>query len=224
MQNYPHTLFVTGTDTGIGKTRAALSLMAALQCRGLRVAAMKPVASGCEVTAAGLRNDDAEALLRQTNVSLSYEEINPYTFAPPIAPHLAAIEVNQTVNINYIINIHAALRQRADVIIVEGAGGWRVPLNQYVGFCDLAAALDAQVILVVGLRLGCINHALLSAEAIWHDGLALFGWLGNHIDPEFEYQGSVDTIRSWLGLPPLGILDYAETFDTEQAVTQLAQF
>jgi dethiobiotin synthetase len=204
----PATILITGTDTGIGKTHGALALIRALQAQGKRVAAMKPVASGCYQSPHGLRNEDAEALRQQADCPVPYEIINPYAFAPPIAPHLAAAEVGQRIELTPIANAYQQLRQNAEVVIIEGAGGWRVPLQPGLDFATIARALDAHIVLVVGLRLGCINHALLSAEAIAHDGLPLYGWIANQIDPDFASTGSITTLTSLLVTPLLAVLPY----------------
>ncbi|MCP4698279.1 MAG: dethiobiotin synthase [Gammaproteobacteria bacterium] len=211
--------FVTGTDTGIGKTRCALAIIQALQNQGLTAAGMKPIASGSEQTAAGARNADAELLNRQSGLALPYATVNPYAFIPPIAPHIAAGMAGQTIEIGPIIKACNLLQAQADQVVVEGAGGWRVPLNDTRTLSDLVRALDAQVILVVGLRLGCINHALLSAETILRDGCRLRGWIANEIDAEFDPQASIDTLSSRLKAPLLGHFPYQE----QQDIMSLAQ-
>jgi dethiobiotin synthetase len=202
-------LFITGTDTGVGKTWCSLALMRRWQAQGRRVAGMKPVASGCEMTPAGLRNADAEALLRQSGLALDYALVNPYAFAPPIAPHLAARAAGRRIEIESIVAAYHALRRQADRVLVEGVGGWRVPLNERESLKDLALALDAGVILVVGLRLGCINHALLSAECILHDGCRLHGWIANPLDPDFDPTGSIEAIRERINAPLLELAGLA---------------
>ncbi|UVE17501.1 dethiobiotin synthase [Pseudomonas sp. LS44] len=177
--------FVAGTDTEIGKTTIAAGLLHAARCAGLSTAAAKPVASGCEMTAAGLRNSDALALLGECNLALAYEEVNPLAFAPAIAPHLAAREAGVTLSVEALRGpVQAILAKGADFTLVEGAGGWRVPLAGQATLSDLPISLGLPVILVVGVRLGCINHALLSAEAILRDGLQLAGWVANVVDAE----------------------------------------
>lgn len=179
-----HAYFVTGTDTEVGKTTIAAGLLHAARLRGLSTAAAKPVASGCTRTAEGLRNDDALALLAQCSLPLCYEEVNPLAFEPAIAPHLAAREVGVTLTVASLLEpVRSVLAQEADFSLVEGAGGWRVPLAGEENLSDLAIALGLPVILVIGVRLGCINHALLSAEAIERDGLKLAGWVANIVDP-----------------------------------------
>ncbi|MFI8582062.1 dethiobiotin synthase [Ectopseudomonas khazarica] len=180
-----HAYFVTGTDTEIGKTTIAAGLLHAARLRGLSTAAAKPVASGCQRTPQGLRNDDALALLAQCSLPLRYEEVNPLAFEPAIAPHLAAREVGVELTVASLASpVRAILARNADFSLVEGAGGWRVPLVGRESLSDLAQALAIPVILVVGVRLGCINHAVLTAEAIERDGLELAGWVANIVDPQ----------------------------------------
>ena len=203
-------LFVTGTDTGVGKTRVAVALCHAFAARGVRVAAMKPVASGCTATPQGLRNQDAISLLAAMNVRAAYSEVNPYAFAPAIAPHIAAAEEGIDVDFAVLDRAYERLRMRAQVLIVEGAGGWLAPLDATHGFADLAARWQMEVILVVGMRLGCLNHALLTAEAIEARGLKLAGWVGNSVDPDFERrEANADTLRSRLAANCLGIFPYS---------------
>jgi len=203
-------LFVTGTDTGVGKTRIAAALCVAYAAHGKRVAAMKPVASGCMQTRAGLRNDDAEALRAAMTVRAAYGDVNPYAFEPPIAPHIAAMEAGCPIDFGLLDGCYERLCLQSDVIIVEGAGGWLAPLDATRTFADLAARWQLDVILVVGLRLGCLNHALLTAEAIEARGLKLAGWVGNSVDPDFERrEANVDTLRSRLAAHCLGVFPYS---------------
>lgn len=198
--------FVTGTDTEIGKTTIAAGLLQAAHLAGLSTAAAKPVASGCEQTAQGLRNDDALALLGQCSVALAYEEVNPFAFAPAIAPHLAAREAGVELSVARLQPaVQHVLARGADFTLVEGAGGWRVPLAGRETLADLAVALDLPVIMVVGVRLGCINHALLSAEAIALDGLRLAGWVANVVDPgTARLEENLATLTERLPAPCLG--------------------
>lgn len=176
--------FIAGTDTDAGKTTVACGLLHAARRAGLSTAAAKPVASGCAATPAGLRNGDALALLGECSLALDYAEVNPFAFAPAIAPHLAAREVGVELTVAALLPaVRRVLARGADFTLVEGAGGWRVPLAGRENLSDLAVALGLPVILVVGVRLGCINHAVLTAEAIARDGLELAGWVANVIDP-----------------------------------------
>ena len=175
--------FIAGTDTDVGKTTVAAGLLHAAHLAALSTLGAKPVASGCEVTPKGLRNSDALALMAQSTVKLPYERINPFAFEPAIAPHLAAREAGVDLSVQGLLGpMREVLAQQADFTLIEGAGGWRVPLSHHANLSDLAMALKLPVILVVGVRLGCINHALLSAEAIARDGLQLAGWVANIVD------------------------------------------
>ena len=186
-------LFVTGTDTGIGKTTVCLGLMRALQSRGEIVAAMKPVASGCESTSSGLISDDARRLQARSSIVVSYDQVNPYAFEPPVAPHLAAAAGGVGIQIGVIERAFRRLAAGADWVIVEGVGGWLVPINERQTMGDVAHALGLPVIIVVGIRLGCINHALLTAGAIRASGLQLAGWIANRVDPDCRLPDQIIT-------------------------------
>lgn len=198
--------FVTGTDTEVGKTTIAAGLLHAARLAGLSTAAAKPVASGCERTAEGLRNSDALALLSECTLPLRYEQVNPLAFEPAIAPHLAAREAGVALTVAALVEpVRQVLALQAEFSLVEGAGGWRVPLAGEETLSDLAIALDLPVILVVGVRLGCISHALLSAEAIQRDGLKLAGWVANIVDPETSRLAeNLETLSERLAAPCLG--------------------
>lgn len=201
-----HAYFVTGTDTEIGKTTIAAGLLHAARLRGLSTAAAKPVASGCVASTDGLRNDDALSLLAQCSLPLRYEEVNPLAFEPAIAPHLAAREAGVQLDVASLLGpTKAILAKGADFALVEGAGGWRVPLAGAENLSDFAVALGLPVILVVGVRLGCINHAVLSAEAIARDGLQLAGWVANVVDPQTSrLEENLATLAERLPAPCLG--------------------
>jgi dethiobiotin synthetase len=205
----PAGYFVTGTDTGVGKTVVTLGLMRGLQDRGHRVLAMKPVASGCRRTALGLRNDDALLLQRQGSLLLDYRDINPYAFEPAIAPHLAASEAGVRIGIEVIKTVFERLAAQADRVCVEGVGGWLVPLNETQTVADLAAELELEIILVVGIRLGCLNHALLTQAAIAAADLPIAGWVANQPSPDCERAGDIiAALRSRLDAPLLGTVPY----------------
>jgi dethiobiotin synthetase len=215
--------FITGTDTDVGKTRCALGLMAYLQRQGHRVVAMKPVASGCLESHEGLRNEDALLLQAQGSVDVDYSRINPYAFAPPIAPHLAAVQAGTPIDLDVIAERFHQLSPHADYVVVEGVGGWRVPLNERESVSDLAIALGLPVILVVGLRLGCINHALLSAESIRASGLELAGWIANSLSPQMEMaEQNIQAIDARIGAPLLGRVPYQETLQAQAIAAVLA--
>ncbi|MCQ4294206.1 dethiobiotin synthase [Pseudomonas stutzeri] len=198
--------FVTGTDTEVGKTTIAAGLLHAARQGGLSTAAAKPVASGCELTAEGLRNSDALALLGECTLPLRYEQVNPLAFEPAIAPHLAAREAGVELSVAALLEpVRQVLALQAQFSLVEGAGGWRVPLAGRETLSDLAVQLGLPVILVVGVRLGCINHALLSAEAIQRDGLKLAGWVANIVDPETSRLAeNLETLGERLAAPCIG--------------------
>ena len=206
--------FVTGTDTGIGKTTFALALIRALQQRGLQVAAMKPVAAGGEWEAGRCLNEDVLALSQAANVKVDLATMNPYAFLPAIAPHIAAEQAGTSIELNHIALAYAALAAQADVVVVEGAGGWRVPLNAQQDIADLAVALDLPVILVVGMRLGCLNHALLTADAIAQRGLQWAGWVANILDANMPaLDENIATLHARLPQPYLGRLTRAQNDD-----------
>jgi dethiobiotin synthetase len=200
--------FITGTDTDSGKTTVAAGLLHAARRAGLSTAAVKPVASGCEQGADGLRNSDALALLGECSLPLSYGQVNPFAFLPAIAPHLAARDAGVTLNVEQLAqHVGEVLALGADLTIIEGAGGWRVPLGPDAKLSDLPRALDLPVILVVGMRLGCINHACLTAEAIQRDGLQLAGWVANIVDPQMQrLNDNLQTLTQGLSAPCLGIV------------------
>ncbi len=181
-----HGFFVTGTDTAVGKTLIACSLLQAFAARGLAAVGMKPVACGAEPAAGALVNDDVERLIAAGNVSAPRSHVNPYCFAPPIAPHIAAEKAGVVIELDRIESSFHALAACAQVVVVEGVGGFRVPLGPGLDTAQLAAQLALPVVLVVGVRLGCLNHALLTAESIAARGLKLAGWVANHMDSQME--------------------------------------
>jgi dethiobiotin synthetase len=198
--------FIAGTDTDVGKTTIASGLLHAARLQGLSTLGAKPVASGCEVTAKGLRNADARALMAESSITLPYEQVNPFAFEPAIAPHLAAREAGVALTVQALLApMRLILEQQADFTLIEGAGGWRVPLSDQANLSDLAMALKLPVILVVGVRLGCISHALLSAEAIARDGLQLAGWVANIVEPKTSrLEENLATLAERLPAPCLG--------------------
>ena len=202
-------VFVTGTDTGVGKTEIALALMAALQQRGLSVLGMKPVASeGC-ATEAGVRCQDALRLQTQGSLQVGYAAVNPYAFEPPIAPHIAAGRSGVSIELGPIRTAYQALADQADWVVVEGVGGWRVPLGPSLSVSDLPAALDIPVVLVVGLRLGCLNHSLLTAESIRAGGLRLVGWVANQVDPNMRARDeNIATLAALIDAPSIGVVPW----------------
>lgn len=219
--------FVTGTDTDAGKTLIASALLCAARQRGLSTAAGKPVASGSLPGRAGLRNVDALALQAQCQPPLAYEAINPVALAPAIAPHIAAREAGVDISVaRLLLPMKALLARRADLALIEGAGGWRVPLGEGACLSMLAAALALPVILVVGVRLGAINHARLTLEAIRRDGLRVAGWVANLRDPEMaREEENLAALDEWLsvhgGVPRLGVVPLLDIPDPEAAAAHL---
>ena len=176
-------LYVTGTDTGAGKTVASTALLHALRGQGLRAVGMKPVASGCTREAGGWRNEDALALLDASDPRPAYADLNPFALPEPLAPELAARDAGVAVTLPPLLAAHARLAAQADAVVVEGVGGWMAPLAPDLMQVDLVRALDLPVVLVVGLRLGCLNHAYATARAIAADGARLAGWIACEVDP-----------------------------------------
>lgn len=209
-----HGFFITGTDTGIGKTLVSAALIHALQNQGLRVAGMKPVASGCFETAEGRRNEDADQLLAAINIHADYELACPYRLLSPIAPHLAAAEEGIRISCAHIMQCFKQLRLLSDAIVVEGVGGWQVPLNERYDMPDLARQMDLRVVIVVGGRLGCINHALLTAQAILASGLEVAGWVFNQVDPDMLQVAEVKkTLRARMPGPLIADIPWQDEVD-----------
>lgn len=202
--------FVTGTDTGVGKTIVACALARAFAAAGERVAVMKPIASGAARTTEGLRNADALALLEAANVPLTYAQVNPYCFEPAVSPHIAAEDVKIEIDIGTIKAGFETLRPISDRVVIEGAGGWLAPINARESMGDLARALGVPVVLVVGLRLGCLNHAELSRRAIRTQGVAFAGWVANRLSHPLEREAeNLATLARRLGAPPLALVPFA---------------
>jgi dethiobiotin synthetase len=207
-------IFVTGTDTGVGKTVVACALVRGLRARGLRVAVLKPVASGSQVTSDGLRNADALALAESAGYEGPYEELNPYCFEPPISPHIAAKEAGIEIDTSKIRHIYDLLATRSDWVVVEGAGGWFAPLNERQTMADIAWALTVPALLVVGLKLGCLNHAHLTREGMEAHGVSFAGWVANAVDPGFARPAeNLATLERLLGGPALASVPYLERPD-----------
>ena len=192
-------VFVTGTDTEIGKTYASCALLHGFARAGLRAAAMKPVAAGAFEHDGAWHNEDADALDAAANTPLPPELRTPFLLKAPAAPHIVAATEGVSLDIEHIVACHRKAMQRADVVVVEGVGGFRVPLTDTRDTADLALALGLPVVLVVGIRLGCINHALLTAQTIAQRGLPLVGWIANIVDPDMRFiDANIDTLRTWL--------------------------
>lgn len=210
--------FVTGTDTGVGKTWATLALMQYFKNKGFSVVGMKPVAAGCEWQNGQLLNEDAVLLHENASVSLDYNEVNPYAFEMPVSPHLAAKEA--VVQLDVIKQSFDHLKTKADVVIVEGAGGWFAPLNPQEDIADLAKTLQLPVILVVAIKLGCINHARLTLQAIIESNVQCAGWVAMCLDSEMPMQNeNIETISNKLSVPLLGVLPYTDKKNIEDLAT-----
>ena len=207
-------MFVTGTDTDVGKTFVAVALLRALAQQGKRAVGMKPIASGCTKNDGRVVCDDVEQLRTAGNVAVTAQDICPYAFGAPIAPHLAAASEGVTLDLQHIARRHEALAEMADWVVIEGAGGWRVPLGEHATMADLARTLGRPIILVVRMRLGCLNHALLSAEAIARDGVTLTGWVANVMDPKMSaLTENIDTLRQRMPVPLLSIFGHDDPVD-----------
>jgi dethiobiotin synthetase len=212
--------FVTGTDTDVGKTLASCAMLRAASAAGYSTVGMKPLAAGGMQTPEGLRNDDALQLQAASSLQLSYDEVNPVCLPEAASPHIAAALAQRKVRIERLAGFcQGVLSLRANLTLLEGAGGWRVPLNEREFMSDLAKQLQLPVIIVVGMRLGCLNHTLLTGEAVVRDGLRLAGWIANRIDPHMEhYERNRDTLREWFPVPLLAELPYFSGTDpTAQA-------
>lgn len=216
--------FIAGTDTNVGKTLVAAGLLLVAKKQGLRTAALKPVAAGCEKTEAGLRNEDALMLQSVMTEPLVYEQINPIALHSAIAPHIAAQQEKRVLSADRIAGFCRGSLMQADFTLVEGAGGWRVPLNPRETMADLVRTLQLPVILVVGVRLGCINHALLTIEAIRNDGLALAGWVANCVDADMPVlQENIDSLRARIPAPCLGVVPWLSAPTPEQVADVVDQ-
>jgi dethiobiotin synthetase len=201
--------FITGTDTNVGKTLIAAGLLVAAKNKGLTTAALKPVAAGCEKTEAGLRNSDALLLQSVITQPLDYDQINPYALEAAIAPHIAAQQEKRSLSVDRLSGFCRGVLSSANFTLLEGAGGWRVPINPRETLADLAKNLQLPVIIVVGIRLGCINHALLTFEAIVRDGVPVAGWVANCVDADMSVlQENIDSLRSRLPVPCLGVIPF----------------
>lgn len=215
--------FVTGTDTGVGKTLVTAALLRRLRESGVRVAGMKPVAAGAVAGPEGPANADALLLQAESSVWHPYALVNPWLFEAAIAPHLAAAETGVVIDTDRIVKAAETLRAATDVLLAEGAGGFLVPLDAHRSFAELPGLLGMEVLLVVGLRLGCLNHALLTVEAIAARGCRLAGWIGNGIDPAFaRHDENVATLTARIAAPCLGIVPWLANPGVGEAATALA--
>lgn len=214
-----HSIFVTGTDTEVGKTQVSSALIRQLVAAGLRVAAMKPIASGAQLMDGVLRNSDALQLMASANIDVPYSWVNPYCFEPAIAPHIAAQQAGIEMSLDVICDAYQQLATASDVVVVEGVGGWCVPINGKQTMADLARALKLPVIMVVGMRLGCLNHAMLTAQSIQASSLTLLGWIANTLDPTMaSLSQNIETLERFLSAPHLGLMPYLQHGYTQQDI------
>ncbi|MDH4258678.1 MAG: dethiobiotin synthase [Gammaproteobacteria bacterium] len=214
--------FVTGTDTGVGKTLVTAALLRRLRESGVTVAGMKPVAAGAIAGPEGRANKDALLLQSESSLRHPYAIVNPWLFEPAIAPHIAAAEAGIVIDTNRIVDAHDVLRASAEVVLAEGAGGFLVPLDARRSFADLPGLLGMEVLLVVGLRLGCLNHALLTTAAIAARGYRLAGWIGNCIDAAFARQdANIATLTGMIVAPCLGIVPWLPNPGVAEAAAAL---
>jgi dethiobiotin synthetase len=201
--------FITGTDTDVGKTHVAAELIKGFRERGFQVSGFKPVAAGAEWLDGEWKNQDALDLMNEASVRYQYNEVNPYCFEPAMAPHIAAKQVSVEMEFSVVESVYTRHEVRSDVVIIEGAGGWKVPFNNQTGFDDLVVAMNVPVVLVVGLKLGCINHALLTEEAILNKGCRLVGWVGNDVDGDFQdISENIETLKDRMQSPYIGCFEY----------------
>lgn len=203
-------LFITGTDTEIGKTYVSSLLIKLLVEENFQVTGMKPVASGANCTNGELKNEDALSLMEASNVEAEYKKVNPYIFEPAVSPHIAAEQAGIEISLKEIKNNFEQLKKISDVVVVEGVGGWYAPITCHTTVADLAETLNLPIILVVGLRLGCLNHALLTAQAIRQSGLPIAGWIANHVEKDFSSaEKNISTLKHFLNdFPFLGSVPY----------------
>ncbi len=216
-------LYITGTDTGIGKTFASCALLHAFRQRGARAVGMKPVASGCERTPAGWRNEDALALQAASEPTPAYDDLNPFALPAPLAPEIAAAEAGVELSMPPLLAAFGRLRDEADTVVVEGVGGWLAPLSATLDQADLVHALQLPVVMVVGMRLGCLNHARLTAQAIAASGACCIGWIANEVDPQMARRDeNFALLQARLPMPCWGRLPYAPGADPASIAAHLA--
>ncbi|MDN2662150.1 dethiobiotin synthase [Psychromonas sp. 14N.309.X.WAT.B.A12] len=210
------TYFVTGTDTDVGKTVCTRALLQAANKQNKTTIGYKPISAGCELTDSGLRNQDALILQANSSVNLAYQDVNPIAFKQPIAPHIAAIENESFIDIDIIDNgLQHLQSMNSDLVFVEGAGGWHLPINNQRLLSDWVIQKQLPVILVVGLKLGCLNHALLTAKAIEQSGLVIAGWIANHLQPEMPYVvDNIETLKTMVNAPLLAEIKYMNDIES----------
>lgn len=207
--NLPKQFFIAGTDTDVGKTYVSLDLIRSLVKRGEKVGVMKPVSAGCEWAQGEWQNADALALIEASNVQQPYSEVNPYAYEQFVSPHIAAKLSGRDIDLDLIFDTFQQIKGRSDSVLVEGAGGWLTPISERQSMADIAKKLDIPVILVVGIKLGCLNHAQLTARAIKEAGLSLAGWVANELDPNMSYLNeNIELIGRQVDAPQLAHISY----------------
>jgi dethiobiotin synthetase len=216
--------FVTGTDTEVGKSFITAAILAKLAKQNFATLGFKPIAAGCEKTVEGLRNEDGLLLQKASSVDVPYELVNPIAFEPPVAPHLAAEKINKTIDLDVLSNTLEQLKAKnPDVLLVEGAGGWRLPLGNGRFLSQWCVEHNMPVILVVGVKLGCLNHAVLTAEAIERDGLTIAGWVANHQENDMPLRSdNIDSLRSLINAPMLGEVPKLESYEQADSYLDLS--
>ena len=198
--------FVTGTDTEVGKTFISSAIMAIANAKQISCVGYKPISAGCEMTPEGLRNEDALCLLESSTVEVSYDEVNPFAYVDAVAPHLAAAKTKQPICLDSVLDgLQNLRRKKAELTLVEGAGGWRLPVGEGRFLSEFVVAAQLPVVLVVGMRLGCLNHAILTYESVLSSGLQVAGWVANHREMEMPYlRENIDSLKEMLDAPFLG--------------------
>jgi dethiobiotin synthetase len=211
------TYFITGTDTDVGKTICTRALLQAAHKQNKSTLAYKPISAGCEETEFGLRNSDALILKQHSTIDVNYDAVNPIAFKQPIAPHIAALENNQMIDLALIDQgLNFLQKQQAQYLFVEGAGGWHLPINHKQLFSEWVIEKKLPVIVVVGLKLGCLNHALLTVKSIQQSGLIIAGWIANHLQPNMPYvDQNVDTLKSFIDAPLIGNVPYLQNIEDQ---------
>lgn len=215
--------FITGTDTDIGKTHIAVGILNTFKKNKYSTLGLKPVASGCHYKNGHLYNSDALLLQQASSIQLHYHQINPFAFEPAIAPHIAAERLEREITVHEIKQkTQYAIQYPADICLIEGVGGWYVPLNRTETMADFIKATQLQVILVIGIRLGCINHALLTYKSILADQVKIAGWIANCVDPMMSARlENIETLKTWIKEPCLGIVDYEGSVEKAISVEQI---
>lgn len=222
-----HSFFITGTDTDVGKTFIACGLLEAFNQKKLKTIGYKPISAGCERVNDELENQDARYLLASSSIALTLAEVNPVAFEPPIAPHIAATKVRSVIKPQDIVTgWHHLAEKSPDVLLTEGAGGWELPINQSQTLPDVLSQIPCEIVLVVGLRLGCLNHALLTANAIKNSGFKLCGWIANHLSEDMPVvEDNIDTLNAMIDAPLLGIVPYmASAAESQNLPKQVSEY